>query len=235
MITQDLTVGYHIGFANEFYTLWSVGSANERGLQQADFCGNISKVKADVVTKYPDYPFSALKGYTWEKGGDFLRDDGTSETFVFGKYSGQAISDSTDFGYLTWYWGETKNLAALMVLTAAGYVIYDDRLFESQAEANAAIQAYKLRGLLFDGAHEITFVSNLNQSRQIRVMSDVDGFEEAYSFGQELDVSGAVYSDFVGRSYKGHVYYVMAGVRSMKGLEATIETKDGTILSIDFK
>lgn len=100
-----------IGFANKFYTLWSVEKSvrtiragqNEE-VTRYTYHKNISFDKETALAKYPDAIFiEDLRGKTqsWDSVKVVYTD---VNTFRFGKYNGMDINECTDNSYLEWYW-----------------------------------------------------------------------------------------------------------------------------------
>lgn len=137
MKTSGLSVGYHIGFAEEFYTLWYVNPANG-GLQQADYCGRISKDIEVVKTKYPNLPFSNLKGQTYKptysqkEREEYNNRKRKSDIFIFGKYEGNFILSCEDVGYVKWYYEQTSNECAAANLKENGYIIENNSVYTEE-------------------------------------------------------------------------------------------------------
>jgi hypothetical protein len=239
MKTQGLTPGMHIGFANEFYTLWRVDAPNEYGQQDAYFCGNISKDKAVSSSKFPTLPFSALKGIYWAWEPKQPKDDGTAEVFMFGKYEGYQF-ETAPTSYIAWYWGETRNVNAFAALLRAGYVFVGDVLFESQEKADSFLNRKRVQNMLMqDGLHEVVFSSNF------RAIYDDEKGEEFFTasfscndethcsefpYGQEITVE--TNDEIVWKSYKGYTFGTLKGKRSMKGVSAKIIIADNKVVEI---
>jgi len=123
---------YAIGFANKFYTLWSIteetkplGNGHNYMITHYTFIKNISFDKEVAMKKYPNLPVDEnLRGksaswYTTKEVWDNV------DTFRFGKYKYEKI-DNTDLNYLAWYWdnidGEHKEYVG-EILKANGYEI----------------------------------------------------------------------------------------------------------------
>lgn len=143
-----------IGFTNKYYTLWNVDSQpnytqDERGqvtlthtkiiytyLQNLSFDENEAKLKAkdkgctnlevdnDLFGRNSSWEFVA-KGYC-----DLPRSK--SPFFEFGKYSQSKIEECNDFNYLEWYYGETSNRYAKLILLSNGWSMFDDMLVTNE-------------------------------------------------------------------------------------------------------
>ena len=92
---------YKIGFANDYYTLWSLYG------DQYHFVKNISKDIDVVKQKYPNLEIDLdLKGSYYEPL-NYQKQESKElnpDIFQFGKYSDTNISDCTDFPYIIWYY-----------------------------------------------------------------------------------------------------------------------------------
>lgn len=242
MKVQDCQTGMQIGFANEFFTLWNVEPADQYGVQQAWFCGNISKDKDLAKAKYPNLPFTGIKGYELNFTPS-PKDDGTAEVFMFGKHVGQPF-EVAQSSYLKWYWEETRNVNALATLLDRGFVLANDTLFASEAAATEWKNREAVRTQLQkDGTHQVICRSNISISKSWSCETDEvidlfisvniaenDNHLEEYPYGQSLRLSDAI--EFSTREYKGIQYGVLNGMRSMKERQFEIQVKSGVIISI---
>lgn len=233
MKVQNLKPGLHIGFGGTYYTLWQVDYPDKYGIQSAWYMGNISQSKEETAEKYPDIPFTGLKGMEIERSGNFIKDDGTSETFCFGKYAGQRFEECSDLKYLVWYWGETKNTNALQVLLSSGCIFFDGNIYLTEEKADEARSYKEARELLLNGDHVVSFVSNFDQNHQISAMVDDPNFEEYFPYGFALTLSPDLSSELTSNRYKGYEYLTFKGVRTMRKGEWKIEVKDGIIIKIE--
>ena len=121
-----------IGFANKFYTLWSIteetkplGNGHSYIVTHYNYIKNISFDKETAMAKYPDAVFDEnLRGMTrsWDTQKEVWDN---VDTFRFGKYKYEKIDDS-DLNYLAWYWdnidGEHREYVG-KILEANGYEI----------------------------------------------------------------------------------------------------------------
>ena len=234
MKVSGLPIGMQIGFANEYYTLWRVDEPNEYGVQDAYFCGNISKDKNMAQEKYPNLAFTGLQGYSfvWEPK---TKDDGTSPVFVFGRYEGKTF-DTAPTNYVSWYWGETRNTSALQYLLENGFVLQDGVLYASQNEAKEALEIKEVTNMLtMDGEHEVTIVSNISLGEEemwLKVRIENDTHFSLFPYGQDIRLALEETQISV-RSYRGYDYGVLCGMKSMKGMTAQIKVLDGAIVAIN--
>jgi len=104
---------YAIGFANKFYTLWSIteetkplGNGRSYMITHYMFIKNISFEKEVAMKKYPNIPVvENLRGktaswYTTKEVWDNV------DTFRFGKYKYDKIETVNDLAYIAWYWNQ---------------------------------------------------------------------------------------------------------------------------------
>lgn len=232
MKVQGLKSGHYIGFAEEFYTLWYVTPMDNDGIQDAHYNGLISKSKEEARKKYPCYPFSDLRGAKWNFTSSQKTDYGVDQ-FAFGKYAGKRFSEVDDLEYQKWYYSQTQNPELLKVVLDAGAFEFDGKLYISEAEMLEAKERIGLIKKLLDGSQEIEFVSNISQGMTIAVVIDDDWFREEYPYGFRLEWDQKSLPSISERMYQGHVYRVMDGKRSMKGLRAKIGTEEGRIKELE--
>lgn len=250
MKVRDIAPGYHIGFANEFYTLWYVNPPEGRdGLQTANYLGKISNDKNKAATLYPDYPFSGLKGESWVRAyREFNPLPSTNESFVkiedriefwFGKYKDQPIVDCTDYSYLKWFndeiqlEGRPTNSAIKEAMTNGGYFLAEGSFFETEQEMNDQVEYDKIYKKITNGISEITFCSNISlHDSSICVEVDNEIFHENHPYGMRLIIE----DDSIRTQYHDTGRYqwrTLEGFRSMKGVKAIITTVDQYITKIE--
>lgn len=240
MKTQDQPTGYQIGFGGTYYTLWYVHPADEYGVQDAMYCGRISTDKKKAKEIYPNYPFTGLKGDEWQAKGEFVKDDGTSEKFIFGQYTGGIIKDSKNISYVKWYWEQTRNINALNLLQENGYVLHEDGLFESEEKLKEYLRRKEVTfAILQDGQHHVTIRSNVNESWAMKFTLQgemEEEHEEEFPWGQEVEMNEDwVRENVTWRNYKGFDYGVFFGKRSMKNLPAIVTIKGERVVDIELK
>tara|TARA_R110000772_G_C13310332_1_gene440641 strand:- start:41884 stop:42618 length:735 start_codon:yes stop_codon:yes gene_type:complete len=218
MKVSGAKVGLHIGFGGEFYTLWSVGSADEDGEQQASFWKNISKDLEEAKALYPKAEVSGLKGDSWvmSSGQKFEPRDHSLPEFQCGKYEGDLISECKDLKYLEWYANEFYCPPAEVVLLANGYVD-DDGTIMTQERFDGIQTHDKAMNALVGENIKVKVMSNVNEHGGIKVLTEEIDALGRYQWGHEIYVSREIYMDCPERFYNGYSYRVLAGMRSMKG------------------
>lgn len=105
-----------IGFAGKYYTLWEVtssttdlGNGKHYITKSYTYLQNISFDKEKVLARYPNTEIDEeLRGRT--KSFKIRREYWDNvDTFRFGKYFGQKITDVNDVDYTAWYWGNISD------------------------------------------------------------------------------------------------------------------------------
>lgn len=107
---------YCIGFANMYYTLWSVNTRIEiegrrkYNITSYTFIKNLSTIKSKAFEKAPEGAIydKNLKGMcsSYEYKTRIKLDD---DMFQFGKYEGVRFIDCEDYNYMSWYYSECGN------------------------------------------------------------------------------------------------------------------------------
>lgn len=111
-------MGYQaIGFANKFYTLWtitdeckSLGNGRIYKVTHYSYIKNISMDKGTAIAKYPNAILDDnLKGMTrsWNSKPQIIWE--TVDTYRFGKYKYEKLDEVDDPNYLAWYWNQIEN------------------------------------------------------------------------------------------------------------------------------
>ena len=100
-----------IGFANKYFTLWDVTEhIEDNGRYKTSWCSNsfiknISMDKETAFSKHPGVPFDeSLRGHyvSFNTAPKQIWDN--VDTFRFGKYDGELITDNNDTDYIKWYY-----------------------------------------------------------------------------------------------------------------------------------
>jgi hypothetical protein len=218
MKVQNAKVGLHIGFGGEFYTLWSVGSPDGEGEQQASFWKNISRDLEEAKKLYPKAHFSGLKGDSWvmSSGQKFEPRDHSLPEFQCGKYKGELISECTDFKYLEWYSNNYHCPPATAQLLANGYVDMDGFLMTQEDYDSIQLIKNAKEALIGEGI-QVKVMSNVNDNGGIKIITEALDALGNYPWGFEVMVSKDIYMATSERYYNGYNYRVLAGMRSMKG------------------
>jgi len=128
---------FRIGFATEFYTLWSYGveelfitdaygNHHRAGIREHyGYIKNISKSLEAVMSAYPQYQIDdSLKGKTRNWVND-RKEGGRLEVIWFGKYYGKLWDEilNSDFDYCLWASSEYPKMSSY-VLTHPKYIAY---------------------------------------------------------------------------------------------------------------
>ena len=213
-------VGQHIGFGGEFYTLWSVGTPDEDGVQDAFFYKNISKNLDEARKLYPDAEYSGLKGDSWvvsNSGEEFVPRDHSLPEFQCGKYSGELISECTDYNYLGWYYEEfPQAIEAKNVLLKNGYVEFNDYLITEERFVAMKARSEAISEIVGENI-QVRVISNINSQWRIKILTEKLDALGTLPYGLEVEVSKDIYNATSERYYNGHNYRVLGGMRSMKG------------------
>lgn len=139
-----------IGFAEKYFTLWNICKKDVQCSTYVDhqticqYIKNISMDEAKVHELYPGVEIDwNLKGHHTFIASSVKEWDNTK--FLFGKYQGNKIDESTDYDYMQWYYDagipdESKAIIEA-ILTQNGYVKSGNRLI-TDAEYNQ-IKAYE--------------------------------------------------------------------------------------------
>lgn len=97
---------YKIGFANDYYTLWSLFG------EHYIFIKNISKNIDKVKELYPNIEIDLnLKGFCYKQSNYEKQEpkEINPNVFQFGKYMNKNITKCNDFPYIIWYYDCIKN------------------------------------------------------------------------------------------------------------------------------
>lgn len=144
-----------IGFANQYYTLWDVGSEKAYD-SMGRFIGtrwiyafrkNISKDIDKVKSLYPDTEID--KDLHGHRSFSYIerkpQEEKPQDIFPFGKYAGQKIADCKDISYLAWAYNNAFNIHqqkyAEEPLKKAGYMIKDGRAYDAKEQQTLFQQA----------------------------------------------------------------------------------------------
>lgn len=234
-----------IGFASEYYTLWSVSQETTfRTVNNVHFASgtettftyhqNLSKDLEKAISKAKSMGVTILevdeelRGKTRSFSSVKNLDDVYSDTqFKFGKYEALQIADCEDVKYLIWYFGETENNAA-----AEKVVSLDESYsFDGKDLLSAETQLIREAGrAINNGEVVLTAESNLkydeeNDFAKITVSFDLDtealeamAYAKYNKWGVSVNVENVLESFKVcKKTFRGCEYHVPDGMRSFKG------------------
>jgi uncharacterized protein (DUF3820 family) len=243
-----INIGLHIGFATEYYTLWSADKPNE-GRQKVWYMGRISKDKETALNKYPNAIFSGLKGMSWERDNSYKRpsiDELTNNTeFWFGKYEGQSILECDDSNYLKWVYrtSDVPNVNVISRLSSLGYILYRDHWYDTQQEVADQKQIDEVLSIIHTkdkyncGQMVVEFTSNIHfRDHTINIhVPDYDAFNESWEYGYTVELADK-FSDRIRRQENARYNWLtLDGMRSMKKIQALVKFHRGRIIDIQYK
>ena len=158
---------YIIGFTNSFYTLWKASEPYKVFLsgtkyitkQDINYIKNLSTdlevAKSKVGSDFTiDLTLRGSTSFTRQIGSNVesIVEEGC---FEFGKYATKPIADCTDFEYLAWYFGQTKDKAAEKVLLDNGYEFINNEFMIGDKLAAAKLDASLETGLFFNDGEKV--------------------------------------------------------------------------------
>ena len=202
---------YYIGFANKYYTLWSIESdynysQNEYGqvsvtgiTTRYSYFGHLSfdldKAKVKVIEKgivIAGVDMSLKGQSSWDiKEKTFCQIPASDlGFFAFGKFENQIISQCTDINYLEWYFGETSNKFAKQVLIANGYAMLNGYVVKQEIADRVDAITNQIAQITASG--ELTFVADKNLSGNGCI--DVNGIRIQFNDYKQLSYNGFTYA-----------------------------------------
>lgn len=221
-----------IGFANKYFTLWNVDTytrtirvGQNEVVTRYTYIKNISFDKETAFSKYPNAQFiEDLRGKT--QSWNSVKVVYTNvDTFRFGKYCNEYISDCADNGYLEWYWDnvydtEHKEYVG-SVLIGRGYEVRKGEcnvyLMSPKALENERIEAERMQSL----------VTQLASGNAFDLPIDYNPNEEGYYRNDE-----AVYkfAEVKKNWYNGFLYYLPI----LKGKQKRVKGKTIIVKDYDY-
>jgi hypothetical protein len=164
---------YCIGFATQFYTLWSITQEyhySQTGSGQYiatgyttryGYMGKLSKDQDKAVQKVKDRGFEkfgidlTLRGTSsWSQRSEAYckipaRD---CSVFIYGKYEDQFILECSDHKYLEWYYEQTGNIYAKKVLLSTGNWVEYGEYFVRKETYQRMVSRERIQENMVDGA-----------------------------------------------------------------------------------
>lgn len=144
-----------IGFAKQFFTLWTVSepytvhTGQFTSYQKIDtsYIQNLSKDLETAKSKVDgDFEINLeLRGTkNFSTCGEII-DETPESKFKFGKYRWTDVDECVDFEYMVWYYNETSNKCVERALIAAGYKKHKGAIVSAEAYKAQKSEAKKAR------------------------------------------------------------------------------------------
>lgn len=163
---------YAIGFANKFYTLWSItdetkplGNGHNYITTHYTFIKNISFDKETALAKYPNATLNEnLHGKTisWNTTKEVWDN---VDTFRFGKYKYEKIEDVNDLSYTAWYWDQVVGDHKIFISEFLKKNGYEIRCWISELDGQKVAHQYLVSPEALEQEKENNRIANILEEK----------------------------------------------------------------------
>ena len=170
-----MTSSFIIGFATQFYTLWSVIDepyCNQYGEQigvthRYTYIKKIASTLERTRALFPDTPIDMnLCGHGSFNRFESFRPQYANDEFKFGKYAGKKVADCSDTSYLAYMWHQFDDdvrRIATPTMIAAGFHVIGDNLY-NECEYARIMEHANFENIAKSGAaFDILFEKSLDE------------------------------------------------------------------------